>query len=999
MKLNWLLGILPIVAANFDDWSKTDLKQFLEDRNVTIHKGDDLVQLAEDELNKLRQLHRVEVDVNDENQQHVLDLATDPHVDLNDLPYQNWQFLVHDKGDGSVADWLFDTWSIPELKRFLKDNGVRTHASTKKDLIKAIQDNWSKIVSKNASSGKYPGRWIYKGWLVGDLRRWLDNFEVEYSKSDSKDTLIDKVNSVSYYAAKELDDSKNLLLDSVGLAEADIFDSNGNLKATFWDSWSVDQLRDWLFYHGYLNSNGYDDLTNLNKLKKQAAQYGDEMKLDIELWVNTTKDKVDPYLQKGKETITDAINDTFLVGVDKWSKKRLRQFLSLRGVKTSPFASKAQLLDAVKKNRNLPLTEKAKHNFDWLVGSVDTPFLGNWVKQKTGTTGNSRPDILQKISDYLLGGSSSGPHKLSFKEEIKYYRPDFELFTHRIEHHIEHDKDVVELDLKRAYDAAVRYYDETVKDIESKVDETEDDIDEVLQDIHDLAIHYSEKVYDTLQLGAKEVGDTINDIHKAAQDFADQLTNYLTELRDEAKEKWYDAKYDGEKKIKLADSKAHQHAKDIKNNAQDAWDETKVQAQHKVHKADLYLTQLYNWLLGKVYQFLGLAHHDMYKVERDRKYWSLVAKKSGSSFALVASKLGEWYADAYFSALSKSGHLAANEAMKTGNKYYKDARKSGELFALLASKSGAWYADAFFLVASKSGELAASEAMKTGEKVYEDAKKKGEEALSRLSDDAEYWKSVASKSGHSYASLASQEGEQFALLASKSGEWYARAFYSVASESGESFASQAMKTGHSIYEDAKLKADEALNHISAKNEEAKSKLSKDADYWALVASKSGHSFALVASKLGEWYASAFFSVASKDGEAAASEALKAGNKVYEDAKAAAATAADDLGTALYDAGEKGYQYLQSSWESLTDSLENADLIAYLQSFGYNYLFLKKLDRRHLKRLAKYQLDVFYGQTKDSWDLLIRKALTGEVDLLMKKLGIKHETWWDQVKLW
>lgn len=996
MKLNWLLGILPIVAANFDDWSKADLTQFLEDRNVTVQKGDDLVQLAEEELNKLRQLHRVEVDVNDENQQHVLDLATDPHVDLNDLPYQNWQFLVYEKGDGSVADWLFDTWSNAELKRFLKENHVKTNASNKKDLIKAIQDNWSKIVAKHQSSGKYPGRWIYKGWLIGDLRRWLDNFEVEYSKDDNKDALIDKINSISYYAAKEVDDSKQLLFDSIGLADADIFDSSGNIKATFWDSWSVDQLRDWLWYHGYLGSSGYDDTTNLNKLKKQAAQYGDEMKLDIELWVNSTKDKVDPYLQKGKETVTDAINDTFLVGVDKWSKKRLRQFLSLRGVKTSPFASKAQLLDAVKKNRNLPLTEKAKNNFEWLVGSVDTPFLGNWVKQKTGASGNSRPDILQKLSDYLLGGNSQ---KQSFKEQIKYYRPDYELFHHKIEYHVEHEKDVVELDVKRAYEAAVRYYDETVKDIESKIDEAEDDIDEVLQDIQDLAVHYSYKVYDSLALGAKEVGDTINDIHQAVKDFGTQLSDYLIELREDAKEKWYDAKYDGEHNIKLADSKARQHAKDVKNNAQDAWDETKVKAQHHAHQADLYLTQLYNWLLGRVYQFLGLAHHDLYRVERDRKYWSLIAKKSGSSFALVASKLGEWYADAYFSALSKSGHLAANEAMKTGNKYYKDAKKSGELFALLASKSGAWYADAFYLVASESGELAASQALQTGQKIYEQAKKSGEEVLSRLSDDAEYWKSVASKSGHSFASLASQEGEQFALLASKSGEWYARAFYSAASESGESFASEAMKTGHSIYEDAKLKADKALSHVSAKNEEAKSKLSKDADYWALVASKSGKSYALVASKLGEWYASAFFSVASRDGEAAASEALKAGNKIYEDAKAAAETAADDIGSIILDAGEKGYQYLQSSWESLTDSLENADLITYLQSFGYNYLFLKKLDRRHLKRLAKYQLDVFYGQTKDSWDLLIRKAISGAEDLLMKKLGIKHETWWDLVKLW
>ncbi|CAN3376842.1 hypothetical protein DIURU_001622 [Diutina rugosa] len=996
MKLNWLLGILPIVAANFDDWSKADLTQFLEDRNVTVQKGDDLVQLAEEELNKLRQSHRVEVDVNDENQQHVLDLATDPHVDLNDLPYQNWQFLVYEKGDGSVADWLFDTWSNAELKRFLKENHVKTNASNKKDLIKAIQDNWSKIVAKHQSSGKYPGRWIYKGWSIGDLRRWLDNFEVEYSKDDNKDALIDKINSISYYAAKEVDDSKQSLFDSIGLADADIFDSSGNIKATFWDSWSVDQLRDWLWYHGYLGSSGYDDTTNLNKLKKQAAQYGDEMKSDIESWVNSTKDKVDPYLQKGKETVTDAINDTFLVGVDKWSKKRLRQFLSSRGVKTSPFASKAQLLDAVKKNRNLPLTEKAKNNFEWLVGSVDTPFLGNWVKQKTGASGNSRPDILQKLSDYLSGGNSQ---KESFKEQIKYYRPDYESFHHKIEYHVEHEKDVVESDVKRAYEAAVRYYDETVKDIESKIDEAEDDIDEVLQDIQDSAVHYSYKVYDSLASGAKEVGDTINDIHQAVKDFGTQLSDYLIELREDAKEKWYDAKYDGEHNIKLADSKARQHAKDVKNNAQDAWDETKVKAQHHAHQADSYLTQLYNWLLGRVYQFLGLAHHDLYRVERDRKYWSSIAKKSGSSFASVASKSGEWYADAYFSALSKSGHSAANEAMKTGNKYYKDAKKSGESFASLASKSGAWYADAFYSVASESGESAASQALQTGQKIYEQAKKSGEEVLSRLSDDAEYWKSVASKSGHSFASLASQEGEQFASLASKSGEWYARAFYSAASESGESFASEAMKTGHSIYEDAKSKADKALSHVSAKNEEAKSKLSKDADYWASVASKSGKSYASVASKSGEWYASAFFSVASRDGEAAASEALKAGNKIYEDAKAAAETAADDIGSIISDAGEKGYQYLQSSWESLTDSLENADLITYLQSFGYNYSFLKKLDRRHLKRLAKYQSDVFYGQTKDSWDLSIRKAISGAEDSLMKKLGIKHETWWDSVKLW
>lgn len=728
MRLTSLIALAAAVVASIEHWSEGDIRQFLADRNVEVEKGiseDDLRQLAADEWTKLGLGDRVAVDVNSEGQQHVLDMATNPNANLNDLlPYHNWDFLVKNDGEGNVSDWLFDSWSTLLLKKFLKDNKIKAD-NNKKLMLQAIKDNWNKITETHHTLGLYPGDWVYLGWLLNDFKQWLTNFDVEFDPKATRDELLKKVREVNYYASEDFNDSKNLLLELLDLEDADIYDAAGKIKETFWDSWLASQLRDWLYYHGYLDSRAYDDSWDLGKLKKTAESHANDLQDDINLWVEQAKDKALPYLQRGKKLADNVINDTFSNGVDRWTKDRLKQFLRLRGVPYSPFASKLHLVELVRKNRQNAVKKGAHENFEWLVGGLGSNYLSGWLKNKAGIKLLlSRPDILRTLSDYLSGSLNSA--KDLFKDQLKYYKLSFEDYSEDLQARADHvhkkHKKIAEKDAQRAYDAFTRYYDEAAHQVEGTIDNAHNDVDEALQLIQDAAVEYLNNLYDGWESGKKDVEDSAQSVKKAADEFAASLSEELTEaaakaqeyaaeqaqkaknkagkVAGDAEEAWHDAQDYVLDLVNQGKKKAQKVHKDAKKAALQKADEVADQVEEgakQVHAEGLaFADRLQLWFHSLTYQLqrkvhyylllvLGRAHEQYEKLDHDALVIYGEAKKSGSSALKEGKKTGAKVADDIYTKageareeLDKQAADAAAYAGKKADEAYTEAGKHAE---------------------------------------------------------------------------------------------------------------------------------------------------------------------------------------------------------------------------------------------------------------------------------------------------------------------------------
>lgn len=120
----------------------------------------------------------------------------------------------------SVKDWIFDSWTESQLKAFLDRHGIpnptpRTHDT----LVAEVRKNYANVAEKLGESSSYPGNWLYESWSESDLKRWLDERGYPVPQPTTRDKLIASVrrNSrlASVKAKKSKDSTKKTISDSI----------------------------------------------------------------------------------------------------------------------------------------------------------------------------------------------------------------------------------------------------------------------------------------------------------------------------------------------------------------------------------------------------------------------------------------------------------------------------------------------------------------------------------------------------------------------------------------------------------------------------------------------------------------------------------------------------------------------------------------------------------------------------------------------------------------
>jgi Putative stress-responsive nuclear envelope protein. len=582
-----LLLVNGTLAANsISSWNLNDVKQFLKDRKVEVDSkldDDSLMTLASAEYEKLKNSNKVTIDINDKEQQHLLNLAIDPHSNLNDvLPYHNWDYLLKDKGK-PIHEWVFDSWSTDGLKRFLRTNKIKFKKdSSQKQLVDLVKEKFDDITSSNSVSGLYPGDWLYNSWSLDDIKKWLNDYDLPFEKTESREELLAKVKENNYVASLAAADSRSSLFESLKFWKSsdieegkerineagekvneagekineagekiseesnevtkkindisgyvsdvfnNFFDKSGKIKENFFDSWSYSQLREWLYVNSLIDTKPgeYSDDLDFDHLKKIAINNGKYLELDLKSWLEETSKKADPYLSKSGKNAADVTNETFLVGIDKWSKDRLRDFLKARDIVYSQFNTRHQLINRVKQYKDKPVT--ATSTPSWLFDTSSTESIRNWLHKQGQNIEGSRQDLLSAVGTYL---STSTP-TFTYEDQIKNYKPDLKAYKKYLQKHLGKSKKEIDAlgedAILQTYSIANEYFDSATKSLGDKYKDVKYSVDDVIGDVQDASYEYSLGFLKEYELNKGRVQEHLESARIAANDFSKSVGDSFT---------------------------------------------------------------------------------------------------------------------------------------------------------------------------------------------------------------------------------------------------------------------------------------------------------------------------------------------------------------------------------------------------------------------------------------------------------------------------------------
>lgn len=399
--MKFLKTILPLLLISpslayydvLNRWSESDLRSYLKDNDIAYAEKSPL-----QELKDLASKHWNEIQYHSSQEpwynyghikQKVLNLYEGRPLNA---PPSGSAAEYYD----TVKDWVFSTWSEADLKRFLRKSKIKYHVgATQDELVKLARDNYDSVSSKAKASGKYLGDWLYDSWDTEDLKAWLDQYKIEYDDVQaSRDLLVKKVREHAYEASKYTAEERESILDSLDLSAKHLFDKAGQIKGDVFNTMSASQLYRWLQNHQIKIDESIKN--NKDELALVAQKHKEKFHKDVDEWTARASKAASPLLSKATGGVDNLINDTFLVGVESWSRDRLKSFLEARGVKPSFFTTKKELVELVKKNKFKPIENYNAASFfeGWSKSNIE-----KWISDQNDAVSANANDFAERTND------------------------------------------------------------------------------------------------------------------------------------------------------------------------------------------------------------------------------------------------------------------------------------------------------------------------------------------------------------------------------------------------------------------------------------------------------------------------------------------------------------------------------------------------------------------------------------------------------------------------
>ncbi|AGO12894.1 AaceriADL360Cp [[Ashbya] aceris (nom. inval.)] len=236
---HWMIAVSAALAAGatassaVEQWNVADLKEYLKDSGQEV---------AQDSLDALKEAASREWEKRTSGSKSVLDLLWRPKQTPHDWFGSDYS--------NPVSEWLFNTWPGEELQKLLKHSRVKTDPTWSRDKLVAVaKRNFKKISETLGVSGYYPSESYFKLWDNSELKDWLEDYGIPYSKGEkARDYLLKVVRENIRRASDFYHDERYEVLTSVGFLNEE-FSRTGTVDHVDFSSWPLDSLRSWLEVH------------------------------------------------------------------------------------------------------------------------------------------------------------------------------------------------------------------------------------------------------------------------------------------------------------------------------------------------------------------------------------------------------------------------------------------------------------------------------------------------------------------------------------------------------------------------------------------------------------------------------------------------------------------------------------------------------------------------------------------------------------------------------
>ncbi|EWC46949.1 hypothetical protein DRE_03711 [Drechslerella stenobrocha 248] len=337
-----------------------------------------------------------------------------------------------EEGYGDTKSWIFDTWTESQLKSFLDYHKIPSpKPRTRDSLLSTARANYVTIAQKIDETSAYPGDWVFDTWSESDLKRWLDEHGYHVYQGSKRNELISAVRRNSRQTSLKANDIRNNVAQHVFNSWSDSelkewCDKNGiqvpqngkrdeiisiarhNVASLTGDTFSASVTSAFKAYGSATGSLGsrVESATNVAAASARAAADA------VNDYAATATDAAYDYVIGARENIYDGVTGTYHSAADKvlatWSESRLKAYLDARGVPVPQNSKKDELVALARLYKYKAASGFSAWTFDtWTVDNLKV-----WLKDQgnaaSENAASSRDDLVAEAQAAYASASSAG---------------------------------------------------------------------------------------------------------------------------------------------------------------------------------------------------------------------------------------------------------------------------------------------------------------------------------------------------------------------------------------------------------------------------------------------------------------------------------------------------------------------------------------------------------------------------------------------------------------
>ncbi|KAF3906437.1 hypothetical protein ABW20_dc0105552 [Dactylellina cionopaga] len=337
-----------------------------------------------------------------------------------------------EEGYGDAKSWIFDTWTESQLKSFLDYHHIPSpKPRTRDSLLSTARANYATIAQKADETTAYPGDWLFQSWSDSDLKKWLDDHGYHVYQGSKRNELIAAVRRNSRQANLKLTDIKDSVAQNIfnswsdselkswcdknsisvpqnGKRDEIIAVARRNAASLTGDTFSASVTSAFKSYGSATGSLG----ARVTSATDAAAASASSAASVVADYTASATDAAYDYTIGARDNIYDSVTGTYSSAADKvletWSESRLKAYLDARGVPVPQTGKKDQLVALARLHKYKAARGYNAWTFDtWTVENLKTWLKGQGQAVSESATG-SRDELVASAQAAYASASSAG---------------------------------------------------------------------------------------------------------------------------------------------------------------------------------------------------------------------------------------------------------------------------------------------------------------------------------------------------------------------------------------------------------------------------------------------------------------------------------------------------------------------------------------------------------------------------------------------------------------